>query len=226
MDEATPDILEAFEVIRHDPALNRWWKEQQAFHDGMKKSFTAIPVPPELRARLYRRSKIVSLPWWQRPQLWASAAAAIILAVGLFGFLHQRDGDAPFNTFRSRMVRTVLRQYRMDLLTNDIAAIRQFHKANSAPADYILPLGLEKLTPIGAGVLSWQGSRVSMVCMKGPTGDTLFLFVADGSKMKAPPATTAQYETVKKFSTISWSSGKEVYVLAAEVPSAVLEQQF
>jgi len=218
-----PDVVAALEQARRDPVLESWWKQQQAFHSAMKQEFGAIPVPSGLRERISARSKIVAFPWWRRPTVWA-AAAAIVLLVSLFALQQKTESDAPFETFRSRMVRTVLRQYRMDIHTNDMAGIRQFLANNNAPADYVLSPALARMTPLGAGVLSWQGSRVSMVCLNSGATGTLFLFVADRSTVDEPPGAAHQYAKIKKLTTVSWTEGGKVYVLAGEVPQQSLER--
>jgi len=47
------------------------------------------------------------------------------------------------------MVRTALRDYRMDIVTNDLNQIRLFMKTNGAPADYVLPKTSNTFQPPG-----------------------------------------------------------------------------
>jgi hypothetical protein len=112
------------------------------------------------------------------------------------------------------MVRSVLRQYSMDLVTNDMTAIRQFLTGHQAPADYVLPPGLTSLPASGAGVLSWQGQRVAMVCLDSPDQGTLFLFVVDQSAVRPPPPRNPEYLQVSKLMTASWTRDGKTYVLA------------
>lgn len=224
-DPATePDIAAALEQVRRDPALAQWWERQQAFHASMKKGFGEIPVPEGLRHRIRRHAKIIPFPWWRQPRAWA-AAAALVLLVGLAALFWKPDAtEGTFQNFRSRMVRSVLRQYRMDIQTNDMASIRQFLATKKAPADYTLPPKLLQLPPTGAGVMSWQASRASMVCFDSGTTGTAFLFVVNRSDVKRPPVrnSTPQLEKVSQLQTASWAEGEKVYVLAFEDgPSAV-----
>jgi hypothetical protein len=209
-----PDIVAALEQARRDPALAQWWQQQQAFHASMKKGFGEIPVPEELRGRIRQHAKVVPFPWWQQPQAWA-AAAAVVLLIGLAAIFWKSGApEGTFSTFRSRMVRNVLRQYRMDIQTNDMASIRQFLAAKNAPADYKLSSKLAQLPPMGAGVISWQTSRASMVCLDaGPTG-TAFLFVVNRADVKKPPGASPEFAQVNKLMTASWVEGEKVYLLA------------
>jgi hypothetical protein len=214
-DPATdPDVAAALEQVGQDPELAQWWERQQAFHASMKKSFGEIPVPERLRDQIRARARITPFPWWQRPRAWA-AAAALVLLIGLAA-LFWRPGtqEGTFETFRSRMVRSVLRQYRMDIQTNDLASIRRFLATNNAPADFRLSPKLMQLPPMGAGLMSWQTGRASMVCLDtGPTG-TAFLFVVNLADVKKAPGVSPDFVQVNRLMTASWVDGETVYLLA------------
>lgn len=220
------EVIAALEQTERDPALQQWWQQQQAFHVAMKHGFGQMPIPGDLRDRIRARAKIVAFPWWGRPTVWA-AAAAIILFVGITALRWNPPvGNGSFATFRSRMVRAVLTQYRMDIQTNDMAAIRQFLTTNNAPANYTLPPKLMQLPPIGAGILSWQASRVSMVCLDSRVQGTLFLFITDQSEVKDPPTAARDYVQENKLMTVSWKEGSKVYVLAGQGTRETLAQYF
>jgi hypothetical protein len=220
------EIAEALEQVRRDPTLQQWWRQQQAFHSAMEQGFEQIPVPAGLRAQITARTKIIPLSLWQRPTTWA-AAAALVLLLGLSALLWKPGTpEGSFQTFRSRMVRTVQRQYRMDMESADFARIRNFLDTNNAPADFVLPPNLAQLPPMGAGVLSFQGSRVSMVCLNSGAQGTLFLFIADGSGVKQPPTAAREFSRISKLETVSWTAGGKVYVLAGPGPREALQRYF
>lgn len=214
----------ALELVQQDAELRQWWEQQQGFHEEARRRFQEIPVPARLREHILSRTKIIELPWWRRPVVW-SAAAAVLLLIGMVA-LWQRQGqssaESSFSTFRSRMVQSVLRQYRMDIMTNDMGYIRRFLDGHQAPSDYTLPAGLARLPAMGAGVLSWQDRRVSMVCLDSGTNGTLFLFVVDKNSMQNPPQKQVA-ATVKELATISWSEAGKTYVLAGSGEKEWLE---
>jgi anti-sigma factor RsiW len=217
------EVSAALEEVRRNPELAQWWKKQQAFHAAMAQGFVNAPVPDGLHAAIWARVRVVPFPWWRQPRIWAAAAAiAFLLGSGVF-LLWPEDTAGSLATFRSRMVRTVLRQYRMDIQTNDLAAVRQFHATNGAPADYVLPPGLALLPVSGAGVLSWQGSHVSMVCLDAGAQGPLFLFVADAAEVH-PPSDPQEFAPVNKLMTVSWSKTGKVYVLASPGGRETLEK--
>jgi hypothetical protein len=203
----------ALEQAERDPELQQWWRQQHAFHRSMGDAFRQAPVPADLRDEILGRIRIVELPWWRKPIAFGAAAAVIVLLINMAVFWKSAPADA-LPTFRSRMVGNVLRQYAMDIETNDMRAIRQFLGTAGAPSDYKLPLGLARRPPLGAGVLSWQDRRVSMVCLDSQSQGTLFLFVVDDPALRAAGAQPQQYAAVHDLMTVSWTEGTNTYLLA------------
>ncbi len=152
--------------------------------------------------------------FWQRPQVWLAAAAALVLLVGITALLRQPRVPDKFADFRSRMVRSALRQYSMDIVTNDMQQVRQFMAAHGAPADYALPGGLERLPLTGGAALKWRSAPVAMVCFDRGNQEMLYLFVMDRSVFKDAPPQSPEIEKVNKLMTVSWSAGDRTYVLA------------
>lgn len=211
-DVRTPEAREALEMTRRDAELLQWWERQRIWHDAMRDSFGSIPVPARLQERILARAKIIEVPWWRQRFVWQAAALLMLLATLAVLLLPSRREDT-FQTFRSRMVRSVLRTYSMDIVTNDMLQIRKHLATNQAPADYILPPGLDKLPALGGAALGWQDRRASMVCLDSQTNGTLFLFVVDGSAVRHAPS-TPEFAAIKSLMTVSWSAGGKTYVLA------------
>jgi len=146
-------IAEALEQTERDPELRRWFEQSDAFHTAMRRKLREIAVPSDLREKILAGNKIVQVARWQKPA-WL-AAAAIVLALGLSIIWLPSRATAHFSAYRSRMVRTALRQYRMDIVTNDLKEIRQFMARRGAPSDYVLTKELERLPITGGGCLRW-----------------------------------------------------------------------
>ncbi len=218
-----PEVVAALEQARRDPVLADWWQQQTACHEALAKSFAGIPIPPGLREQIRGRSKVIAFPWWRRQHVWAAAAAVAIL-IGVAAFFQRPAPGDSFATFRSRMVSSVLRQYRMDIQTNDMTVIRQFLAARNAPSDYALPAGARGLSPIGAGVLTWHASRVSMVCLDSRNQGTVFLFVVEDSLVKKAPGPVPTVAQVNKLMTASWAEGGKVYLLAFQGEASDLKK--
>ncbi len=222
-DANDPQVAEALEQTRRDPDLRRWFEQSCAFHAAMREKFRQIPVPPDLKETLLAMNKVVRPAWWRQP-VWLAAAAAIVLLLGGAVFWSQTRPQDQFSEYRSRMVRTALRRYRMDIVTNDLNQVRQFMKRRGTPADYILPQAVEKLSVTGGGCLRWRDNPVSMVCFDRGDQQMLFLFVMARSALHDAPPPTSEVAKVNKLLTTSWSQGEMTYVLAGPEDSVLLRK--
>ena len=214
-DADDPRVAEALEQVQRDPSLKSWFDQHAIFQNAMRESFRRIPVPEDFIGSIVRPAfAALRFAWWERRALWAAAAGiALLLTLSLPSPKSRSQGS--LEVYRARMVRAPLREYRMDVVTNDMAQIRRFLAANRAPSDYELPGNLARLTPVGAGLLSWQGQRVSMVCLESDDKNPAFLFVVDQSAISRPPKSAPEFAQVNRLMTASWTQGNKVYVLAA-----------
>lgn len=217
-DANDPQIAEALEMTRNDADLARWFEQHRAFQKAMRSGFRQMEVPAHLKASLLIRGTaspkvIIPQTGWRSP-VWLAAAAALLLLLGLAGvWLKPRTPDQ-FANFQARMVGTALREYRMDIVTNDMGQIRKFMGDRGAPADYQLTTGLEGLQLTGAGLLRWRSHPVTMVCFNRGDNQMLYLFVMNRSALKDPPTSTPQLARVNDLVAASWTRGDKTYVLA------------
>jgi hypothetical protein len=217
-DASDPQMVEALALAGRDPELGRWLEEHRAFQKAMRAKFHQIEVPAHLRTSLLiqgavRSQMIAPQAWWRSP-VWLAAAAVVVLLLGLVGvWLIPRAPDR-FANYQARMVSQALREYRMDLVTNDMQQIRQFMAQRGAPADYEVSQGLDRLQLTGGGLLTWRSHPVSMVCFDRGDKQMLFLFVMKRSALKDPPPKTPQLAKVREMATASWTRGDNIYILA------------
>jgi len=221
---ADPQMTEALALARQDPELGRWFEQHRAFQKAMRAGFHQIEVPAHLRtsllARMQTQPTVITPPalgrtppWWRNP-VWLAAAAAVVLLLGLAGAWRQPRPADRFANYRSRVLGEALRDYRMDVMTNDMRQVRQFMASRGAPADYGLTRGLEHLQLTGGGQLTWRSKPVTMVCFDRGDKKMLFLFVMNRSAIKDPPPKTPQLAKVRQLLTASWTQGENTYVLA------------
>ena len=187
----------------------------------MREKFQQIPVPAGLKETILSKDRIVRPAQWQLP-LWLKAAAVLVLLLGLGAIWFQPRPRDRFSDYRSRMVRAALRQYRMEIVTNDLTAVRHFLAGRGAPADYVVPDELQKQKVAGGGRLEWRGNPVSMVCFEGGDKRMLFMFVVGRSALKDAPDSGTELARVNKLLTESWSVGDKTYILAGPQDSALL----
>lgn len=150
---------------------------------------------------------------WRQPVLW-TLAASVVLVCALAGLWLKPSTPNALAQFQARMVGSALREYRMDLVTNDMRQVRQLMAKGGAPADYVVTPGLEKLQLTGGGLLRWQNHPVAMVCFDRGDSQMLFLFVLDRTALPNPPPATPKLEKVNQLMTASWTEGDKTYVLA------------
>jgi hypothetical protein len=148
---------------------------------------------------------------------WLQLAACLIILVGTIAALihYGVSGNGPrFAEFESRMVRSALREYKMELVTKDMGQLRRWMESRQAPADFDVPKGLAQLPLTGGGVLRWHNHPVSMACFDRGHKQMMFLFVLDKSALADPPGALPQADKVKKLATVSWTQGDKTYLLA------------
>ncbi len=219
-----PEVAAALELAQADPELRIWLAQMQEFHRAMRADLRSIPVPSGLKARLLTQQKKV-IPLWRRPEVLLAAAC---LTVGLFLsilFLRPQPEDESFGGFRSRMVSFALREYRMDILTNNATVVRQFLKEHGAPADYALTPGLQARPVKGGARLAWHTNPVGMVCFNLPKNETLYMFVMDKTAIQTNdlPGAEPVLAPVHGIMTASWSRAGRVYLVAAADPAVLAD---
>ena len=221
-DASDPEVAQALEQTQRDPELRQWFEQSCAFHSAMREKLRQISVPDDLKENILSKERSV------RPvqvAFWLKVAAVLVLLLGLAAFWFQPRPRDRFGDYRLRMVRAALKQYRMEIVTNDLNAVRQFLRERGAPADYVVPDGLEKQTLAGGGRLEWRGNPVSMVCFQGADKRMLFMFVVGRSVLKDAPAAVGELARVNKLLTESWSQGDKTYILAGPEDSALLRRR-
>jgi len=212
-DPSEPDIAAALDLAKEDAELARWFAAESALYKATREKFKEVAVPNELLGRLLstprRRAE-----WWRSPVLWA-AAAAILLFVGVMISLPSGEKGYTFGAFRSKMVRTAMRNYDMPLMTNNLAVIRTYLTTNNAHGDYVLTPALAKLPGEGCVIFPWHSRTVSLVCLDGGQGRDVFLFVINRTAVADPPA-DKEIQTVGKLPTAAWTEGDKTYLLATK----------
>jgi hypothetical protein len=215
-DAQDPEIAAALDQVRQDPELQQWFEQHCRFQEAMRRKFREIPAPDRVQDLLLAQRKMVRPQVWWRSPVWLSAAAAVVLLAGLTALWLMPDVPDRFADFRARMVRGALREYRMDVRTNDLTLVRQHMAQGGAPADFVIPPGLAQVQLAGGGLLRWRGKPVSMVCFERANKRMLYLFVLPRTAIQDPPPATPQLVPVNKLVTVSWAAGGNTYMLAGD----------
>jgi hypothetical protein len=209
---------EALAVAQHDPELRSWLEQQHAFHDALRAELRSIPVPPGLKSSILAQDKVIAMPIWRGPWfLLAAACLALTLIISGLWIVQRSSEDLTFDGFRSRMVGSALREYRMDILSSNEKQIQKFLQASNAPANYVFTKGLQSMPLKGARAMQWQNHPVSMICFALPKGETLYMFVMDQAALREGklPQASPEIEPTQGIVTASWSQDGKVYLIAA-----------
>jgi hypothetical protein len=223
--EANPELEVALEQAKCDPDLARWFEQHCAVQTVIRSKFKEIPLPSGLREKILAENKVRRLPFWRRPVFLAAAATiALLILAGSLSFGPREEGN--FSAYQDRMVRTALRDYRMNMVTNDLSQIREYLARHQAHGDYVLAKGLEKLPGQGCAILNWHGQRVSLICFDSSKAD-LFLFIINRSALPdGPSSTQPRFKKVNKLMTATWSLGDKTYLLAGPDDEPFLKKHF
>jgi hypothetical protein len=223
--EADPELEAALEQAKRDPDLARWFEQHRAVQTAIRSKFKEIPLPSGLREKILAENKVRRLPFGRRTVFLAAAATiALLILAGSLWFRPREEGN--FSAYQDRMVRTALRDYRMNMVTNDLSQIREYLVRHQAHGDYVLAKGLERLPGQGCAILSWHGQRVSLICFDSRKAD-LFLFIINRSALSdAPSSAQPRFTKVNKLMTASWSLGDKTYLLAGPDDEAFLRKHF
>ena len=219
-DASDPQFQEALEHLKRDPELARWFSEEQKLDSRLQaKILEASSVPPGLKTNLLALQKIIRpSPWWKRPA-WVAAAAAsmalLLTAAALWFGPLSREGFSDFHSFVASIAAGKFE--RLDLNTRDLVEVRQWLQNRSAPADFLLPPGLNGMPSLGCRVLDWNGRKVSFVCFELENNQMAHLFVIDRTALRGAPAIDkpAVATAAGGVTTASWSDARRVYVLAS-----------
>ncbi|MGH7953003.1 MAG: hypothetical protein ACREFE_13960, partial [Limisphaerales bacterium] len=203
----------------------RWFEEHRARQKALREKFRQIAAPAGLKEQIISEQTAQEKIIFRRHTFELAAAAVVVglILLAPFWFRPQKNNDNTFATFENRMAGIALRGYDMDLTTNNPAQIRAYLAQNRAPADYVLPAGLQKITTTGCAVENWQGAKVSMICFRTgkplPPGEQndVWLFVSDYAAVNGAPAESSPHiSKINRLTTATWTQNGKLYLLGIE----------
>jgi len=216
------ETLKALELSRRDPGLARWLEQRNTLYQAIRNGLKQIEAPAGLKERIVAE-RPANLIRWQRPIVLAAAAAMLLLGLAAFWLAPRHQNQ--FATYRSRMVRAAMGNYAMNLVTNDVAQIRQYLAQHDGHADFVLTKAIDQLPGDGCAIIRWHNRNVSLVCFDLGDKNDLYLFIMNRADLPGAPAgAEPQFLTVSKLTTASWSAADKTYVLAGPGDEAALRK--
>jgi hypothetical protein len=221
-DADDPFFSEALEQARVDPELEKWFAEQRAFDEAMRKALQTRIPPVGLRDSILLTKKISTLPrrqpsrpLWRRPGVMALAASIVVL---LAAALLIRPGAKPYGP----MTVAVFTQQVLDLkdrislgkMSNKPAELRAWLAERGAPSDFEVPRGLRDVQGLGCQSYTVGGAKVSLMCFMLGQDQFAHLFIVDRDALKdAAPNASPVVRTEGGTPVATWTSGGKGYVL-------------
>ena len=214
VDASEPEVAAALAQVEADPELKRWFEQHCVFQEQVRSQLRSASVPPNVMIP----TKVIPGPgvWWTRPAALSAAAALLATAISLWLWFKPEPPANRFENYQARMAAVVLRDYHMDLKTNDMSRLREFLGQKGAPSDYQVPAALAPVPLTGGGVHTWRGKPVSMVCFDPGAKSMVFMFVVDQAGIRGLPPNSPKFERINTLVTASWTEGTKAYLLATE----------
>jgi len=219
-----PQVAEALALAKSDAELERWLEAQQKVQAALRAKFGEIKPPAGLKEQIISEHAAGKRMAASPQKIWFALAACAVLIGALAIVWYPRPvPDDTLAVFQANMVRTALGPYGMDVVTNDLTAIRGYLAQNHAPADLKLPASLQHATVIGCAAREWAGARVSLICYRTgrplPLGENndLWLFIVDRKAVKdAEKVAATQIAKVNRLATATWTDGDNLYFLGID----------
>ncbi len=214
----------------------------------------ALPVPAGLRERLLaaapavpapaRRAATATVPWW-----WPALAGTAAAAVTFLATVNLRRPNVvvvpgpgptpvptvtpatvvlaaapPLEDFRSEMVAFIRLAPPLELETKDPDRMRDYLRRKGAPADVLVPAGLERLPGMGCRILRFRGRPVALLCFLRKNGVLTHLLVMDRAALPTPGTREAPVIAPEgEWLTAAWTQGEFTYLLCAKGDEELLQ---
>jgi hypothetical protein len=227
-----PQMAEALAFVRQDTELRLWFEQYLAQQAALRMKFQQIMPPSGLREQIISGHRaILRARDVRRRLVMAGVVGLFLVALAVWWVPQRMKSEDDLSIYRNRMVRVALTGYAPDLATNDMGQIRSYLAQRQAPADYVLPAGLQVAPVTGCAVETWLDRKVTMVCFRtgkplafGAQND-LWLFVVDRSALKHPLDPKApELVRVRRLTTAIWIDGQHIYLLGVAGDEKMLKQ--
>ncbi|MCB1127716.1 MAG: hypothetical protein KDM81_14580 [Verrucomicrobiae bacterium] len=219
-DGERPEVQAALELSRQDPELESCLQEHLAFNAAVRRSLRSIQAPPGLVGQIVSERVVApGLGGVPRRLILAGCvvAVALVMFLGLQFWWPPPNVEGTFANFRSRMVRTALRGYAMDLESHSAPEVRQFLRDQAGIEDWDLPAELPDRQLLGCAILKWQNQPAGLVCYGRSDQPDLWLFTIAGTALPDAPTTEEpRAAEINRMNTLVWTKNGRTYLLVGE----------
>jgi hypothetical protein len=225
-DASDPLFAAALEQAKRDPGLGQWLAQQQAHAAAVADKLKDIPPPPHLRQAVLAGANLTQPPVRSgrlRPAFVGLAAAAAVLAVGLFTVLPVKNAMAveQLEAFAIQDAQTVPHGRPVGSAASDLKAHLELEGVCLATG---LHFDFETLRTTGCRTLTSDGHEMVELCFKR-NGDFYHLYIvkrADFTNLKAKAFSGTRTQAGVSF--VSWADEGYFYMLASRATPGALER--
>lgn len=220
-DPATdPEVAAALALLEQDGELARWFEHEQALDAALRRKLQEIPVPSGLEARILagRPKRVTRLAWWRSPSL-LSAAAALLVVIGVSAVWLAPRESASWGDYQAQVVRGVTEPYTLDIETRSQTQVRERMAAAGYPSRYRVPPGLADYPLEGGLKLQWRDRKVSVACFGSDEEHKpdVWLIVSSRTKLPGAPATaTPEFGAIGNTRIARWADEDHFYIVATQ----------
>ena len=230
----TPSELEeALALAAEDPALGVWLEQELATDRVIRSKLREVRPLVGLKERIRLGSRRIEVVWWQKPSVWAAAAAIAFLVGASIWWVRStsvpsrsstlamnRPPASDFQTFRTEMMHFVSRgEYSLQLTSDSFAEVKRHLSRNGSAAGQITPSELAKLATYGCQIFEWNGETITLICFQASDLGIVHFFVVDARALKDPPGQVRQFSPVESWASASWRDGNTAVLVVS--PAAV-----
>ena len=223
-DAADPLIAAARQAAQEDPALTRWFEQEQEFDRTFAEALRGRPLPGGLETRIMAMAsgRITQRNLWAR-RIGLAAAALVVLVAFFSSWQGPLQPTASLADFRGEMVSFIKLPPPLELETSSSERIQNWLSHNQAPADVPIPPGLSALEPVGCRVLLFRGEKVTLICFRRSGKRLAHLLVMDRKALsKLRPNGAPIFSQEGEWATAAWAKGDRIYLLAAQGERALI----
>ncbi len=225
--DSTEEIEAARQQAETDPALARWWRDDQEIDRLIAEKLGVTSVPSDLRERCLAAGRPVlsSRSLWPR-RLTLVAASIILLAVFFGSWQGFFQPAVSLADYRDEMVSFVRLDPALALETSEMSKVEAYLQTHWNAGEVQIPERLQALDPTGCRVLRFRGEDVALICFRRPAGDLIHLFIIKESafpRFRSTPE-NPQYAAEGEWTSAAWVSEGCVYLFAGRGGRAVVAQ--
>ena len=217
-DEGDPHFAEALQEVARNPALARWFAEEQAFDRALGAHLESMPAPFGLKTRILAQA---APPVTVGSSRWiiglAGVVALLFLLTQVVGLWR---GPAPVSAalpeYAREMVSFVHLPPPLEMESPDLGTITDWLAQKNTPPMNVPPQ-LAALQPVGCRILSFRGHDVTLICFKRDGNQLAHLFVVDRAAFPKLLAGAAPvFSREGEWTTASWAEKDRVYMIAVQ----------